>query len=123
MSTYNCDFQEPLDGCKHPFPAGGDVSTNLIREFSESSALAGGNADYVEALYNAWRSLALKRHSSNADRDKPRYRSAMNMHASRLVCCACLRLIAHVDILPPTSIHSVWPEKCQRRIWACHSMA
>ena len=37
-----------------PFPAGGDVSTNLIREFSESSQLAGGNADYVESLYDAW---------------------------------------------------------------------
>jgi len=30
------------------------VSTNLIREFFESSQLAGGNADYVEALYEAW---------------------------------------------------------------------
>jgi len=30
------------------------VSTNLIREFFESSQLAGGNADYVEALYDAW---------------------------------------------------------------------
>ena len=43
-----------MDGCKHPFPAGGDVSTNLIREFFESSQLAGGNADYVESLYDAW---------------------------------------------------------------------
>jgi 2-oxoglutarate dehydrogenase E1 component len=39
---------------KHPFPAGGDVTTNLIREFFESSQLAGGNADYVESLYDAW---------------------------------------------------------------------
>jgi 2-oxoglutarate dehydrogenase E1 component len=39
---------------KHPFPAGGDVSTNLIREFFESSQLAGGNADYVESLYDTW---------------------------------------------------------------------
>ena len=30
------------------------MSTNLIREFSESSQLAGGNADYVESLYDAW---------------------------------------------------------------------
>ncbi|MGN6383822.1 MAG: 2-oxoglutarate dehydrogenase E1 component [Dyella sp.] len=30
------------------------MSTNLIREFFESSQLAGGNADYVEALYDAW---------------------------------------------------------------------
>jgi len=30
------------------------VSTNLIREFFESSPLAGGNADYVESLYDAW---------------------------------------------------------------------
>jgi len=30
------------------------VSTNLIREFSESSQLAGGNADYVEQLYESW---------------------------------------------------------------------
>jgi len=30
------------------------VSNNLIREFLESSQLAGGNADYVEALYEAW---------------------------------------------------------------------
>jgi len=30
------------------------VSTNLIREFFESSQLAGGNADYVESLYDAW---------------------------------------------------------------------
>ncbi|ODV17164.1 MAG: 2-oxoglutarate dehydrogenase E1 component, partial [Rhodanobacter sp. SCN 68-63] len=30
------------------------MSTNLIREFFESSQLAGGNADYVEALYEAW---------------------------------------------------------------------
>jgi len=30
------------------------VSTNLIREFLESSQLAGGNADYVESLYDAW---------------------------------------------------------------------
>jgi len=37
-----------------PFPSGGDVSTNLIREFFESSQLAGGNADYVESLYDAW---------------------------------------------------------------------
>ena len=35
-------------------PAGVDVSTNLIREFSESSQLAGGNADYVESLYETW---------------------------------------------------------------------
>jgi hypothetical protein len=42
------------DGCKHPFPAGGDVTTNLIREFFDSSQLAGGNADYVESLYDAW---------------------------------------------------------------------
>lgn len=34
--------------------AGGDVSANLIREFSESSQLAGGNADYVEQVYEAW---------------------------------------------------------------------
>ena len=31
------------------------MSTNLIREFFESSQLAGGNADYVESLYDAWR--------------------------------------------------------------------
>ena len=37
----------PKDRRKPPFPAGGDVSTNLIREFFESSQLAGGNADYV----------------------------------------------------------------------------
>ncbi|MEO8748491.1 MAG: 2-oxoglutarate dehydrogenase E1 component [Rhodanobacter sp.] len=30
------------------------MSTNPIREFAASSAPAGGNADYVEALYNAW---------------------------------------------------------------------
>lgn len=30
------------------------MTTNLIREFSESSQLAGGNADYVETLYDAW---------------------------------------------------------------------
>jgi 2-oxoglutarate dehydrogenase E1 component len=30
------------------------VTTNLIREFFESSQLAGGNADYVESLYDAW---------------------------------------------------------------------
>ncbi len=30
------------------------MSTNLIREFSESSQLAGGNADYVEQLYESW---------------------------------------------------------------------
>ncbi|MFC5439660.1 2-oxoglutarate dehydrogenase E1 component [Rhodanobacter ginsenosidimutans] len=30
------------------------MSKNLIREFLESSQLAGGNADYVEALYDAW---------------------------------------------------------------------
>jgi 2-oxoglutarate dehydrogenase E1 component len=30
------------------------VSTNLIREFFDSSQLAGGNADYVESLYDAW---------------------------------------------------------------------
>ena len=30
------------------------MSTNLIREFFETSQLAGGNADYVEALYDAW---------------------------------------------------------------------
>jgi len=30
------------------------VSTNQIREFFESSQLAGGNADYVESLYDAW---------------------------------------------------------------------
>ncbi len=38
----------------HSFPAGGDVSTNLIREFFDSSQLAGGNADYVESLYDSW---------------------------------------------------------------------
>jgi 2-oxoglutarate dehydrogenase E1 component len=43
-----------MDRCKHPFPAGGDVTTNLIREFFDSSQLAGGNADYVESLYDAW---------------------------------------------------------------------
>jgi 2-oxoglutarate dehydrogenase E1 component len=43
-----------MDDRKHPFPAGGDVTTNLIREFFESSQLAGGNADYVESLYDAW---------------------------------------------------------------------
>ena len=32
---------------------GGDVSTNLIREFSASSQL-GSNADFVEALYESW---------------------------------------------------------------------
>jgi len=46
-------LQSP-DGRKLSFPAGGDVSINSIREFAESSALAGGNADYVESLYNAW---------------------------------------------------------------------
>jgi 2-oxoglutarate dehydrogenase E1 component len=30
------------------------VSTNLIREFFDSSQLSGGNADYVESLYDAW---------------------------------------------------------------------
>jgi 2-oxoglutarate dehydrogenase E1 component len=30
------------------------VSTHLIREFFESSQLAGGNADYVESLYDTW---------------------------------------------------------------------
>ncbi|AHX12811.1 2-oxoglutarate dehydrogenase [Dyella jiangningensis] len=30
------------------------MSTNLIREFFESSQLAGGNADYVEQLYESW---------------------------------------------------------------------
>ena len=30
------------------------MSANLIREFSESSQLAGGNADYVEQVYEAW---------------------------------------------------------------------
>ncbi|QWT22237.1 2-oxoglutarate dehydrogenase E1 component [Bacillus sp. NP157] len=30
------------------------MSANLIREFSESSQLAGGNADYVEQIYEAW---------------------------------------------------------------------
>jgi len=30
------------------------VSTNLIREFFDSSQLAGGNADYVESLYDSW---------------------------------------------------------------------
>jgi 2-oxoglutarate dehydrogenase E1 component len=30
------------------------VSTNLIREFFDSSQLAGGNADYVEQLYESW---------------------------------------------------------------------
>ncbi|OOG41957.1 2-oxoglutarate dehydrogenase E1 component [Rhodanobacter sp. C05] len=30
------------------------MSTNLIREFFDSSQLAGGNADYVESLYDAW---------------------------------------------------------------------
>jgi 2-oxoglutarate dehydrogenase E1 component len=30
------------------------VTTNLIREFFDSSQLAGGNADYVESLYDAW---------------------------------------------------------------------
>ena len=30
------------------------MSTNLIREFSDSSQLAGGNADYVEQLYGSW---------------------------------------------------------------------
>ncbi|TAL90437.1 MAG: 2-oxoglutarate dehydrogenase E1 component, partial [Rhodanobacter sp.] len=34
------------------------MSTNLIHEFSDSSQLAGGNADYVEALYDAWLSDA-----------------------------------------------------------------
>jgi len=34
--------------------AGGDVSTNLIREFFDSSQLAGGNADYVEQMYEYW---------------------------------------------------------------------
>jgi 2-oxoglutarate dehydrogenase E1 component len=41
--------QEALFVC-----AGGDVSANQIREFSESSQLAGGNADYVEQIYEAW---------------------------------------------------------------------
>ncbi|QDE40107.1 2-oxoglutarate dehydrogenase E1 component [Luteibacter pinisoli] len=30
------------------------MSANLIREFSESSQLAGGNADYVEQIYEVW---------------------------------------------------------------------
>ena len=30
------------------------MSTNQIREFFDSSQLAGGNADYVESLYDAW---------------------------------------------------------------------
>ncbi|MFC5743402.1 2-oxoglutarate dehydrogenase E1 component [Dyella tabacisoli] len=30
------------------------MSTNLIREFFDSSQLAGGNADYVEQLYDLW---------------------------------------------------------------------
>ncbi|AFC86087.1 2-oxoglutarate dehydrogenase E1 component [Frateuria aurantia] len=30
------------------------MSTNLIREFAETSQLAGGNADYVEQLYETW---------------------------------------------------------------------
>jgi 2-oxoglutarate dehydrogenase E1 component len=30
------------------------VSTNPVREFFESSQLSGGNADYVEALYDQW---------------------------------------------------------------------
>ena len=30
------------------------MTTNLIREFFESSQLAGGNADYVESLYDTW---------------------------------------------------------------------
>ena len=30
------------------------MSTNLIREFFDSSQLSGGNADYVESLYDAW---------------------------------------------------------------------
>ena len=30
------------------------MTTNLIREFFDSSQLAGGNADYVESLYDAW---------------------------------------------------------------------
>ncbi|WP_429243041.1 2-oxoglutarate dehydrogenase E1 component [Luteibacter sp. 621] len=30
------------------------MSANLIREFSETSQLAGGNADYVEQIYEAW---------------------------------------------------------------------
>ncbi|MDO1527343.1 2-oxoglutarate dehydrogenase E1 component [Fulvimonas sp. R45] len=30
------------------------MSTHLIREFFESSQLAGGNADYVESLYDTW---------------------------------------------------------------------
>lgn len=30
------------------------MSTNLIREFFDSSQLAGGNADYVEQLYDIW---------------------------------------------------------------------
>ncbi|WP_458068843.1 2-oxoglutarate dehydrogenase E1 component [Rhodanobacter sp. BL-MT-08] len=30
------------------------MSTNLIREFFDSSQLAGGNADYVESLYDSW---------------------------------------------------------------------
>ena len=30
------------------------MSTNLIREFFDSSQLAGGNADYVEQMYESW---------------------------------------------------------------------
>ena len=30
------------------------MSTNPVREFFESSQLSGGNADYVEALYDQW---------------------------------------------------------------------
>jgi 2-oxoglutarate dehydrogenase E1 component len=36
------------------FFAGGDVSANPIHEFMQSSQLGGGNADYVEDLYEAW---------------------------------------------------------------------
>ena len=53
LAANNRDFTVTRMG-KHPFSAGGDVSTNLIREFFDSSQLAGGNADYVESLYDAW---------------------------------------------------------------------
>ena len=54
MPIVKLRLQGQLDGRKPPFPAGGDVSTHPIHEFSESSALSGGSADYVESLYNAW---------------------------------------------------------------------
>ena len=34
-----------------------DVSANLIQLFRDTSQLSGGNAAFIEDLYEAWRSL------------------------------------------------------------------